>query len=165
MSSEAKLIVQSDVDVNPQNGTFNLNFANIYLEGTKELFLSKNDEFIINSFTVNIDTDDIIHTTYNNADGFQVDLGEGEIKYVLQNVENSKVRLENEEKKLKEIEDFLDSKNHPEWKQTTPYLITFHVNYKEDVFGVDEFEIVTKHNLKIMQEDGSRLRYKDKIET
>ena len=94
-----------------------------------------------------------------------VDLGEEEIKYVLQNVENSRAGLTNEEEKLKEIEDFLDSKNHPEWKQTTPYLITFHVNYKEDVFGVDEFEIVTKHNLKIMQEDGSRLRYKDKIET
>ena len=105
MSSEVKLIVQSDVDVNPQNGTFNLNFANGCLEGKKELFLFKNDEFMINSFRVNINTDDINHTTYNNADGLQVDLGEGEI---------SRARLENEEKKLKEIEDFLDSKNHPE---------------------------------------------------
>ena len=120
MSSEVKLMVQSDVDVNPQNETFNLNFANGYLVGKKKLFLSKNDEFMINSFRVNINTDDINHKTYNNADGLQVDLGDGEIKYVLQNVENSRTRLENEEKKLKEIEDFLDSKNHPEWKQTTP---------------------------------------------
>ena len=89
--------------MNPQNGTFNLNFANGYLEGKKELFLSKNDEFMINSFRVNTDTDDINHTTYNNADGLQVDLGEGEIKYVLQNVENSRPRLKNEEKKLKKI--------------------------------------------------------------
>ena len=98
MSSEVKLTVQSDVDVNPQNGTFNLNFANGYLQGKKELFLFKNDEFMINSFRVNIDTDDINHTTYNNPDGLQVDLGEGEIKYVLQNMENSRARLENEEK-------------------------------------------------------------------
>ena len=126
MSSEVKSLVQSDVDVNPQNGTFNLNFANGYLEGKKELFLCKNDEFMINSFRVNVDTDDINHTTYNNADGLQVDLGKGEIKYVLQYVENSRARLENEERKLKEKEDFLD----PEWKQTTPYLIAFHVNYK-----------------------------------
>ena len=160
MSSEVKLIVQSDVDVNPQNGTFNLNFANGYLEGKKELFLSKNDEYIINSFRVNIDTDDINHTTYNNADGLQVDLGEGEIKYVLQNVENSRPRLKNEEKKLKKIEDFLDSKNHPEWKQTTPYLITFHVNYKEDVFGTDEFEIATKHDLDLVQEEKKRKKKK-----
>ena len=155
MSSEVKLIVQSDVDVSPHGGTFNLNFANGYLEGKKELFLSKNDEYMINSFRVNIDTDDINHTTYNSADGLQVDLGEGEIKYVLQNVENSRARLENEEKKLKEIEDFLDSKNHPEFKQATPYLITFHVNYKLDVFCVDEFEIATKHNLDIVQEDAA----------
>ena len=93
-----------------------------------------------------------------------VDLGEGEIKYVLQNVENSRAGLTNEEKKLKEIEDFLDSKNHPEWKQTTPYLITFHVNYKENVLSVDKFEIATKHNLDLVQK-GSRLEYKDKIET
>ena len=102
---------------------------------------------------------------YNNADGLQVDLGEGKIKYVLQNVENSSARLESEEKKLKEIKGVLDLKNHPEWKQTTPHLITFHVNYKEDVFGVDEFEIATKHNLALVEEDGSRLGYKDKIET
>ena len=76
-------------------------------------------------------------------------------------MENSRARLENEGKKLKEKEDFLD----PEWKQSTPYLIAFHVNYKEDVFSVDEFEIVTKHNLDLVQEDGSRLEYKDKIET
>ena len=117
MSSEVKLIVQSDVDVNPQNGTFNLNFANGYLEGKKELFLSINNEHMINCFRVNIDADDINHTTYNNEDGLQVDLGEGEVKYVLQNVENSRARLQNEEKKLKEIEDFLDSKNHLEFKK------------------------------------------------
>ena len=165
MSNEIKLSVQSDVDVNLQNGIFNLNFTNGYLEGKKELFLSKNDLFMINSFRVNIDTDDINHTTCNNGDGLQVDLGEGEIKYVLQNVENSRARLENEEKMLNKIEDFLDSKNYPSWKQTTPYLIIVHVNYKEDVSGVDEFEIATKHNLDLVQEDGSRLGYKDKIET
>ena len=52
---------------------------------------------MINSFGVNIDTDDN-HATYKNADGLQVDLGEGEIKYVLQNVKNSRAKLENEKK-------------------------------------------------------------------
>ena len=52
---------------------------------------------MINSFGVNIDTDDN-HATYNNTDGFQVDLREGEIKYVLENVKNSKGKLENEKK-------------------------------------------------------------------
>ena len=39
------------------------------------------------------------------------------------------------------------------------------MNYKEDVFDENEFETATKHNLALVQEDGSRLRYKDKIET
>ena len=130
----------------------------------KELLLSKNDELYGKLVQGKYNTDDINHSTYNNADDLHVDLGEGEIKYVLQNVENSRAGLTNEEKKLKEIEDFLDSKNHPEWKQTTPYLITFHVNYKEDVLSVDKFEIATKHNLDLLQK-GSRLEYKDKIET
>ena len=99
MSNEVKLIVQSNVDISPHGRTFNLNFAHGYLEGKKELFLSKNDDFMINSFRVNMYTDNINHTTYNNADGLQVALGEGEIKYILQNVENSKVRLEDQEKK------------------------------------------------------------------
>ena len=64
MSSDVKLIVQSDGDVNPQNGTFDFNFAKGYLEGKKELFLSKNDGFMINSFKVNIDNDYINHNNY-----------------------------------------------------------------------------------------------------
>ena len=39
------------------------------------------------------------------------------------------------------------------------------MNYKDDVFDENEFETATKHNLALVQEDGSRLRYKDKIET
>ena len=73
MSKEVKLIFQGDVGVNPQNGTFSSNFANRYLEGKKELFSSKNDQFMIYSFRVNIEIDDINHATYNNADGLQID--------------------------------------------------------------------------------------------
>ena len=39
------------------------------------------------------------------------------------------------------------------------------MNYKKDVFGIDELEIATKHNLALAEEDGSRLGYKDKLET
>ena len=93
MSSEVKLIVQSDVDVNLQNRTFIETLLTDILRGKRSCF------------RVNIDPDDINYTNYNNADDLQVDLGEGEIKYVLQIVENSRAKLENEEKKLKEIEE------------------------------------------------------------
>ena len=53
-------------------------------------------------------------------------------------------------------------------REVTPYLITFHVNYKEDVFGLEEFEIATKLNLALVQVDSGisgKILYRDKIET
>ena len=41
MSSEVKLIVQNDVTVNENDGSFNLNFAGGYLEGKKSCFCPK----------------------------------------------------------------------------------------------------------------------------
>ena len=38
-------------------------------------------------------------------------------------------------------------KNYKEWKEDTPYLISFHVNFKEDVFGLKEFNIAQKRML------------------
>ena len=165
MSSEVKLIVQNDVTVNENDGSFNLNFAGGYLEGKKKLFLSKDDDFMINSFKVNVDTNDINHTSYLNEGGIEIDVGQGEIKYVLQNVRSTKKILDEEQKKLTDLETYLDSKDHSEWKEVTPYLITFHVNYKEDVFGLEEFEIAIKHNLTLVRVDSGKTSYKDKIET
>ena len=115
---------------------------------------------MINSFGVNIDTDDN-HATYNNTDGFQVDLGEGEIKYVLENVKNSKGKLENE-KKARRNRRRSGLRKLP-WVETNQPLPN---NFPRelDVFGLDEFEIATKHNLDLVQEDGSKLAYKEKIE-
>ena len=46
MSSDVKLIQQNDVKVNTPMGNLKLNLAGNYLEGKRDLFLSKNDEFI-----------------------------------------------------------------------------------------------------------------------
>ena len=56
MSSEVKLIQQNGVKVNTSIGNFKVNLAGNYLEEKRDLFLSKNDEFMINSSTVNINT-------------------------------------------------------------------------------------------------------------
>ena len=45
-----------------------------------------------------------------------------------------------QEQKKTDLQTYLDSKNHSEWKELSPYVITFHVNYKEDVFGLKEIE-------------------------
>ena len=67
MPSEVKLIVQNYVTVNENDGSFRLNFVGGYLEGKKKkLFLSKDDNFMINSFRVNVDTNDINYTSYLN---------------------------------------------------------------------------------------------------
>ena len=43
MSSEVKAIAQSDVVLDKNAGTFNLNFAGEYLDGKRDLHLSKAD--------------------------------------------------------------------------------------------------------------------------
>ena len=83
MSSEVKLIVQNNVTVNENDGSFNLSFAVGYQEGKKILLLSKDDDFMINSFRVNVYTNDINHTSYLNERGIEIDVGQGEIKYLL----------------------------------------------------------------------------------
>ena len=90
MSSEVMLIVQNNVTVNENDRSFNLNFVGGYLEGKKKLFLSKDHDFMIYSFRVNVDTNDINHTLQLNERGIEVDVGEGEMKYVLQNVRSTK---------------------------------------------------------------------------
>ena len=79
MSSEVKLIVQNGVDVNISTGNFKLNLAGNDLEGKRELFLSENNDLMINSLNVNIDTNDATDP-YENYSDVTLDLTQGEIK-------------------------------------------------------------------------------------
>ena len=64
---------------------------------------------------------------------------------------------------MTDLETYLDSKDHSKWKEVIPYLITFHVNYKEDVFRAKELEIATKLNLELVCVDSGKISYKNKI--
>ena len=92
MSSEVKAIVQSNVVVDKNTGTFNLSFAGEYLDGKINLFLSKDEEFMINSFNANIDTNDLQLNDYGGDSSSieQIDLTNHEIKYIHQNLEHSR---------------------------------------------------------------------------
>ena len=96
MSSEVKLIVQDDLEVNEEEGSFTLKLTTEHPQERGHLFLSREDEFMINSFRVNIDTSDINHTTYNKD--LEVDLTQGKIKYVKENYQASVAALQREEK-------------------------------------------------------------------
>ena len=92
MSSEVKAIVQSNVVVDKNTGTFNLSFAGEYLDGKINLFLFKDEEFMINSFNANIDTNDLQLNDYGGDSSSieQIDLINDEIKYIHQNLEHSR---------------------------------------------------------------------------
>ena len=79
-----KAIVQSNVNVVKNTGAFNLNFAGEYLDGKRNLLLSKDDEFIINSFNANIDTNDLKLNDYGGNSGSiaQIISTQSEIKYI-----------------------------------------------------------------------------------
>ena len=159
MPSEVKLIVQNNLNVSEEEGSFTLKLATEHPQGPGHLFLSREDEFMINFFGVNIDTFDI--TTYNKD--IEVHLTQGEIKYVKENYEASVAALQREEKILETFGLVLDSQNHEEWVEKTPDRITLHVNYKEDNFGIEPQEITTTYDLNLIKEDYSMLEYKDRL--
>ena len=161
MSSEVKLIVQNDLEVNEEEGSFTLKLATEHPQGQRHLFLSSEDVFTINSFRVNIDTSDINHTMYNKD--CEVNLTQGEIKYVKENYEASVAALHREEKNLETLGLVLNFQNHEEWIEKTPDRITLHVNYKEDNFGIETKEVVTTYNLNLIKEDYITLKYKDRL--
>ena len=86
MSSEIKLIVQNDLEVNEEEGSFTLKLATEHPQGRGHLFLSSEDEFMINSFRVNIDTNDINHTTYNKDCEVHLTQGEITLKKIMKRV-------------------------------------------------------------------------------
>ena len=170
MSSEVKLILQNGVKVNTSTGNFKLNLAGNYLEGKRDPFLSENDEFMINSLNVNIDTNNTTNQYKNYTNDYESytevksDLLRGEIKYVCENLKNSDDKLEVEKQNLKDIESALDKAEYKEWKKVIPHLLIFHVNFKGDVFGLKEFNIATKYDLALIKQGDSTLRYKGKVE-
>ena len=83
--------MQNDLQVNEEEGSLTLKLATEYPQGRGHLFLSREDEIMINSFRDNIDTSNINHTTYNKYG--KVGLTQGETKYVKENYEASLAAL------------------------------------------------------------------------
>ena len=89
---------------------------------------------------------------------------QGEIKFRKEDLDQSKIEHDDANYTLQNIEKYLDATKYNEWKQVIPYLITFHLKFKEDVFGVDEFNPFTKYNLVLVRQENSTLTYKDMID-
>ena len=83
-------------------------------------FYRKTMNFFINSFRVNIDTNDVNHTSYDQTPlENQIDLTTGELKYVNENVQKAKEILDRQIESVKNAERYLDNINHKEWKEIT----------------------------------------------
>ena len=105
------------------------------------------------------------HTSYDQTPSEnRIDLTTGELKHVKENVQKSKEILDRQTESIKNAEKYLDSTNHKEWKGITPYLLNFHMKYKESVFELEEFDISTKYMLGLVTRVNSKLSYKDKIQ-
>ena len=69
---------------------------------------------MINSFIANIDTNDLKLNDHDTGSIEQTDLTKDEIKYLHQNLENSKTRLSLEKEKLSAIVNYIDANNYKE---------------------------------------------------
>ena len=92
----------------------------------------------------------------------ELDLSQGELKFLSKNYEKSNTRLKLETTNLKEKENVLDKITTVAWEEVTPYLITLHVNFKENIFRLEEFDILTKLILPLSLKKGAVLRIKIK---
>ena len=69
---------------------------------------------MINSFIANIGTNDLKLNDHDTGSIEQTDLTKDEIKYLHQNLENSKTRLSLEKEKLSAIVNYIDANNYKE---------------------------------------------------
>ena len=107
----------------------------------------------------------IIRATIETPSENQADLRTGELKYVNENVQKSKEILGRQTESVKNAGRCLDSINHKEWKEMTPYILNFHMKYKESVFELEEFDTSTKYTLKLVTRDNSKLSYKNTFDS
>ena len=162
MSSEVKLIVQNNVTIDSE-GNFKLSFAENGYNGKQELVLSAEDEFFFKSFLVNIDTRDKNQTDYIEENN-EIDLTQGEIKFIKENMEKSKDEYENSSSNLKVVEIKLNASNYIQWKEVIPHQLTFHMKFKQNVFGLETFDMSSNYVLNLVRQPNSDLSYKDKTE-
>ena len=78
----------------------------------------------MNSFLVNIDTRDKNQTDYIEENN-KIDLTQGEIKYIKENMEKSRDEYENSLSNLKVVEKKLDASDYIQWKEVVPHQLTF----------------------------------------
>ena len=62
---------------------------------------------------------------------------------------------------LKEKKNALGKTTTGVWEEVTPYLVTLHVNFEDNVFGLEEFDISTKYNLALVTKEGSSIIHKE----
>ena len=156
MSSEVKLMYQSDKEININSGNFKLAFRDKIREGKKKTFFSENEKFVINSFKVNTDLQSQSQTIYNKETQ-ELGLSQGGLKFLSENYEKINSRLKLEAANLKEKENALDKIATVAWDEVRPYLTTPHENFKENFFGLEEFDIFTKYNLALVNKQGSSI--------
>ena len=117
MSGEVKLMHQSGIDIHLRNSVnFKLKFGDKNQEGKRKLFLSENDKFIINSFKVNINPQCQSQTIYNKKTQ-ELDLSQGELKFLSERYEKFNTRLKLETGNLKEKQNALDKITTVAWEE------------------------------------------------
>ena len=61
-------------------------------------------------------------------------------------------------------EEKLDNTSYRQWQEITPYLITFHMKYKENVFGLQTYDLSNKYMLALIRQPNAKILYKDRLE-
>ena len=120
---------------------------------------------MINSFRVNVDTNNINHTSHLNEGGIEIDVGQGEIKYILQNVRNIK-KIDEEQKKTDGPSNLPRPQESFRVERVIPLYDHLSCKLQGRCFrSQGNWGIATKLNLALVRVNPGKISYKDKIET
>ena len=132
MSSEVKLTLQTDLELNTDMENFRLNLGDEYNNGKVEIFLSENDEFLINMFRANIDTSSQDVSYLINDVSTAVGLDVSSVISDETRLEDARSEYRQLKSQIKVPENKLDKTAEEEGGEDTPTTINLHVNFNEN---------------------------------
>ena len=154
MSSSIYLILQTDVHVDQNTGTFDLNFGEKDNNGKADIFLSKNEEVLISMLDINIDTSSQDASYIINMPGNPLDV-------CLSSFLTAELNYNQQLYKIQALENELDQIAKIIKEDQISHIINLHVNYKENRYGLHAIERTEIYALEQEKIPDSVISYKD----
>lgn len=147
MSSSIKLILETDLHIDQNTGTFDLNFGEKDNNGKADIFLSKNDDVLINMLRINIDTNsqDASYRINNSLEN-KINLPDNPLDIYSSSFLTAELDYNPLVNKIQALENELDQTTEITKEYQIPHITNLHMNYKQNRYGLYSIERANIHS-------------------